>query len=135
MKRMGRRLGAVALLAMLVRAIVPSGFMLATAETPEGRFLTIEMCEGHGLAPRVVDLDTGKLIDPAKAPKAPAEGKVKAPPCVFAASAHVATPTPVAELVAFPVEHGVAFDASRDVRPGEGIPAPPPPSTGPPSLI
>ncbi len=33
------------------------------------------------------------------------------------------------------VVHKVRFTMVRDLRPGRGIPAPPPPSTGPPILI
>lgn len=132
---MGRRLGALALLAMLVRALVPAGFMLAEAENGHGRYLTVTFCEEHGRTAQVIDLDTGKQVDPAKLPKSSGHDKSKAPPCVFAATAHFATPTAVAEFVSFPVEHSVAFHAADDVRPGEGIPAPPPPQTGPPALI
>lgn len=130
---MGVRLGAIALLAMLVRAIVPAGYMLAQADTGQGRFLTVEMCEGH--AARVIDLDTGKQVDPSKLPgKAPgkADDKSKHAPCVFASIASVATPVAVAEPVEFVATQDVGFIVDRSIRPGRGIAAPPPPSTGPP---
>ncbi len=133
---MGRRLGAIALLAMLVRAIVPAGFMLAAADTAHGRYLTVELCVEHGGGRQVIDLDTGKPVDLSKPqPSKTDHSKSKAPPCVFAASAHVAAPVVFATLEAFPVEHATVFHALPDVRPGEGIAAPPPPSTGPPELI
>lgn len=133
---MGRRLGAIALLALLVRAVVPAGFMLASAETGEGRYLTVEFCEGHGKPAQVIDLDTGKLVDPSDLPKGDSDdGQGKAPPCVFAGAAHVAPPVVFAELAVFPAERAVVVHAAQDVRPGEGIAAPPPPSTGPPSAI
>jgi hypothetical protein len=74
MQHMGRRLGAIALLAMLVRAIVPAGYMLATAETAHGRYLTITICDSHAGATQVLDLTTGKLVDPS-AGEAPGQGR------------------------------------------------------------
>ena len=132
---MGARLGAIALLAMLVRAIVPAGYMLAQAETGQGRFLTVEMCEGH--AASVIDLDTGKQVD---ASKFPGKGSGKPDdkshaPCVFASTASVATPVAIAEPIEFTATQKVEFGVDHTVRPGRGIAAPPPPSTGPPSAV
>jgi hypothetical protein len=138
MQRMGRRLGAIALLAMLVRAVVPAGYMLAEADTGSGRHLVVQMCRGHETTSRVIDLDTGKQIDAAKIAKTTGKtGKSdpKLAPCVFAGAPVLAQPAAVAEPVEFISEWAVKFDVSRDIRPGRGIPAPPPPSTGPPSLI
>ena len=129
---MGARLGAIALLAMLVRAIVPAGYMLAEADTGQGRYLTVEMCEGH--AAKVIDLDTGKQVDPSKLP-GKAKGDGKGAPCVFAATASFATPIAIAEPVQFVVSHDVEFGVDLNVRPGRGIAAPPPPATGPPASI
>lgn len=132
---MGWRLGAIALLALLVRAIVPAGFMLTAAETEDGRYLTVTFCSEHPGTPQVIDLATGKIVDG----KAPADGQkhdAGNEPCVFAVAAHA--PAPVAGI---PLD--IRFAASADetvrietgIRPGRGIAAPPPPSTGPPSLI
>lgn len=136
---MGRRLGAIALLAMLVRAIVPAGYMLASAETPGGRYLTVQMCEQHAGPAQVIDLDTGKIVDASQISKvSKGEGKKANPgdaPCVFAGAPVMAQPDAVAEPVEFVIAHEVDFGVVRDVRPGRGIPAPPPPATGPPSLI
>ena len=129
---MGARLGAIALLAMLLRAVVPAGYMLAQADTGQGRFLTVEMCEGH--AAKVIDLDTGKQIDPSKLP-GKADDKSKHAPCVFAATASVATPVAIAEPVEFIATQDVDFGVDLNVRPGRGIAAPPPPSTGPPASL
>jgi hypothetical protein len=40
-----------------------------------------------------------------------------------------------AQPVEFVVSHDIDFGIVRDLRPGRGIPAPPPPSTGPPATI
>lgn len=132
MHRMGWRIGALALIALLVRAFVPAGFMLAEAETGSGRYLTLELCDSHGGTPKVVDLETGKIMD------APVKGQPSEnqPPCVFCASiVAMASPEPIVELVKFVTAHGVDFLEIRDLRPGRGIAAPPPPSTGPPASI
>jgi len=134
MRHMGRRLGALALLAMLVRAIIPAGYMVAQADTGSGRFLTVEMCDGHNAQAQVIDLDTGKTVDLSKLPKS---GKTdnNPSPCVFAAVVAMAPPLSAAEPIKFLATHQVDFVVVRDLRPGRGIAAPPPPSTGPPSLI
>ncbi len=134
MRRMGRRLGAIALLAVLVRAVIPAGYMLAHADTDSGRYLVVEMCDGHDTAKQVIDLDTGKEIKLDKLPKKTG-GDPGSAPCVFAGAIAMAQPVTVAEPVEFLTEHQVDFAAVRDLRPGRGIAAPPPPSTGPPSLI
>lgn len=134
---MGARLSAIALLALLVRAVVPAGYMLAHAGTGEGRYLTVEMCEGHAPA-RVIDLDTGMLVDASQLPgNTQSEGgdDGKTAPCVFAAAAPLAPPLLAAEAVQFAAAYNVEFAARPDVRPGRGIAAPPPPATGPPSAI
>ncbi len=137
MRRMGARLGAIALLVMFARAVVPAGYMLAHAETGEGRYLTVEMCEGHA-QPQVIDLDTGQLVDASNLPgKAHGEGSgdSTSAPCVFASATPLAPPILVGEAVEFAVSYGVEFSLPADVRPGRGIAAPPPPATGPPSTI
>ncbi|MDP3494401.1 MAG: hypothetical protein Q8R82_14920 [Hyphomonadaceae bacterium] len=133
MRSIGRRLGAIALLAMLVRAIIPAGYMLAEADTGAGRYLTVEMCDGHAKA-QVIDLDTGELIDVSKLPKN-AKSESETSPCVFAGATAIELPVATAKPVEFRVAHQVDFVVVRDLRPGRGIAAPPPPSTGPPSLI
>ena len=129
---MGARLGAIALLAMLVRAVLPAGYMLAQADTAQGRYLTVEMCEGH--AAKVIDLDTGEQVDPSDIP-GKAGGDAKGAPCVFASVTPVATPVAAAELIEFVASQDIGFVVDRDVRPGRGIAAPPPPSTGPPATL
>lgn len=134
MRRTMRGLAAFALLTLLVRAVVPAGYMLATAETPDGRYLTVTLCEGHDGPQQVIDLDTGLPVDPSVLDKVD-DGKTPTPagpPCVFAAVAHLAQPVDASEPVEFAASEHVVFAVVRDVRPGRGIAAPPPPSTGPP---
>ncbi|MEP7210685.1 MAG: hypothetical protein ABI740_07600 [Alphaproteobacteria bacterium] len=129
---MGKRLGALALLAMAVRAIVPAGYMLATADTAGGRYLTITLCDAHGDNQRVLDVKAGKYVDPSEVP-ANHSNKVEHAPCVFAIAAPAAPPAASIELIAFSAVHqDIVLAVPRDIRPGRGIAAPPPPSTGPP---
>jgi hypothetical protein len=133
MRSVGRRLGAIALLAMLVRAIVPAGYMLAEAETPNGRYLVVQMCDDHRVAPQVIDLDTGKVVE-ASDPLNKSGGKAGDAPCVFAAAAQMTAPQTIAEPVVFQQRVAAVFIPAASVTPGRGIAAPPPPATGPPVL-
>jgi len=136
MRRLGRHLGAIALLALLVRAVMPAGYMIAAADTPHGRYLTVALCGDHQGQSQVIDLDTGKLIDASDVPGGTPKDKSSThQPCVFASAPHFAVAaTPVGPIV-FQVVHQVHFAATANLRPGLGIAAPPPPSTGPPNLI
>jgi hypothetical protein len=55
-------------------------------------------------------------------------------PCVFAVASHVSPPTQPPAPIAYVIAPSVRVELARDLRPGLGLPAPPPPSTGPPSL-
>ena len=129
---MGWRLGAFALMALLVRAIVPTGYMLAEADTGSGRYLTLELCDAHGSKPQIIDLETGKILD---LPNESTSSNPPQHPCVFAGVVASTPPDSAHEPVIFKVERDVDFGIVRDLRPGRGIAAPPPPSTGPPSFI
>jgi hypothetical protein len=131
MKRVGWRLGAFALMALLVRAIMPAGYMLAEAQTASGRYLTLELCDAHDGKPKLVNLDTGQIVD------APQDGKsgIPQPSCVCGALASMTPPVSGAEPVVFTNAGIVDFAEVRDLMPGRGIAAPPPPSTGPPKHI
>lgn len=134
MRQLSRRLGAIALLALLVRAIVPAGYMVASADTGNGRFLTVTVCSGHQNVVRVIDLDTGREVSPGEAPGGQTDDDSSSQPCVFGTAPHLATPVTFAEpervhvIAAAP-----AALRPASLRPGRGIAAPPPPATGPPA--
>jgi hypothetical protein len=130
-KRIGWRLCAFALMALLVRAIMPAGYMLAEAQTASGRYLTLELCDAHDGKPKLVNLDTGEIVD---APEDDESGMPQ-PPCVCGAFASMAPPVSGAEAVVFTNAGEVDFIEVRDLMPGRDIAAPPPPSTGPPTSI
>ncbi len=133
---MGRKLGALALLAVLVRALVPGGYMLAAADTPEGRFVVMQLCDSHAQPVSALNLDTGELVDLADVPlKKPAGGKTDQPPCAFAATPAMSAPPSAVAIPFQAVSQQIDLPAPSYVQPGRGLSAPPPPATGPPNLI
>ena len=111
---------AMALMAVLVRAIVPTGFMIA----PE-RGLNLVICSGFGPAASRTDGDAPS--------KAPHKGEQ---PCAFAGF-HTATSTDAVAWIFAPSEWVDAAPRllSLDLAPGRGLAAPPPPSHAPPSRL
>ena len=109
----------LALAALWMQALVPQGFMVASAST--GPALVI--CTGHG--PLQGSDHSGK------APKPSSDA-----PCIFAAHGAVSTP-PLAALLPAHAPATAIVDSQSFVRqtPGRGLAAPPPPSRGPPELI
>lgn len=128
-------LSALALLAIAVRALVPAGYMLAPAQ--DGRFIAVQLCSEHGASEAVIDLNTGRLVDPDDIPadNAPEKAPGADAPCVFATAAALGLAEPPPALpVAFSVTaegHPLFFSTA----PGRGLAAPPPWSTGPPSTL
>ncbi len=127
MRRAGAFHSIIALATLVVfamRALVPAGYMLA--QDADARGLTVTMCTLQGA------VVTHDLSGAADAPEKPAQEEA---PCVFALIAPVAPPADGAALeVAVAASHDRA-PRSVDVRPGQGLAAPPPWSTGPPALV
>jgi hypothetical protein len=134
---------AVTLVALLLRALVPAGFMLATDARAEGVVITI--CTGNGMQSHAVLRADGTMqtvADPAVEaggaddPAGEAQGHQQAP-CVFAALAQLPE-GPEAPGLANPLseaEQPTAVAAISPVAPGRGLAAPPPPATAPPSQL
>ena len=123
-KVLRRTAPVLAALAVTLRVLVPAGVMVATA--PDGG-LQMTLCTGQG----AMSVLPGDPKGPPEADKGASDS-----PCAFAGLA-VFTP---AESVLLPVPapwpaplapEGVQ---AQDLRPGLGLPAPPPPKTGPPHL-
>ena len=130
---LAQALAAFALLAMVVRALVPAGYMVAAAD--DGRFLTITLCSSHGGREAVLDLKTGALLDADAAPddQAPADAPKSDTPCVFATAAALSAPqTPEAFVAPFQIA-SVDQPQTRAAAPGRGLVAPPFWSKGPPA--
>jgi hypothetical protein len=109
---------AMALMAVLVRAVIPTGYMIA----PE-QGLNLVICTGHGPAVSRADDET-----PSKAPQKQDQ------PCAFAGFHATATIFAVAFTAAPMVwSHASPRLNSLDLAPGRGLAAPPPPSHAPPT--
>lgn len=122
-------LRALIVVAFALRAVVPAGYMLASA----GKGATVVLCSAQGSINVQIDPVTGHVTVIKKAPgQAPDRDD---PPCAFAALAKVAIDAPVLSL-ALPVEHATPFvTPAQYLAPGLGLSAPPPPATGPPTSI
>ena len=128
--RSSRLLGALILLAFAIRAVVPAGYMLNSA--PQSG-VSVVLCSAHGLIEVKVDPVTGEVSLAKKSPDNQS-GKDDSP-CAFSAIAKIAPPSTGFKLVA-PRELAVlAPPVSHHVAPGQGLTAPPPPATGPPSTV
>lgn len=122
-------LTVLAFLAVAVRAIVPAGYMLGS---DDGRFVSVMLCGSTGWVEALVDRDTGAILDPEEQP-APKQTHDNAP-CVFAMAAPLAAPESAPHVATAHHTQIVAEAFLRDARPGLGLAAPPPWSTGPPSI-
>jgi len=113
---------ALAALALLMQLLIPQGFMVQAEAAGPG----LVICTGHG-AFVVADKQ-----HPAKPPKPAGDA-----PCAFAAHGATAPPPPPAAAAAPALEPrpDVAVLSLRDLTPGRGLAAPPPPSHGPPARL
>lgn len=116
---------ALALIGVALRAVTPAGFMLA----PVGGAMTVVLCTAQG--PELITLDLG---DHKPGKDTPKHDKAEAP-CVFAAAAHLASPERAAIAAPLALAFVIAPLSAEHVQPGRGLAAPPPWSTGPPSLV
>ncbi len=109
----------LAVLALLVRAAIPSGYMVAQDHGPQ-----LVICSGHAVTPAE---PAGKPGDPP-----PRSDQV----CVFA-GAHLALAAPAAPALLpwTKIPSEVVLLRRLDLTPGRGLAAPPPPATGPPILL
>jgi hypothetical protein len=130
----------MAALAVLLRVLVPAGFMIAPPDQAHAGMIPIVLCTGKGnvnafLAPdgtlhQSADTDDG---DPGEHDP----GLDQHGDCIFAhAVTAPATPDLPAAIVPVPEQPPVLAGPLRlDLVPGRGLAAPPPPSTAPPTLI
>jgi len=129
----------LALLALVMRLMLPSGFMVAGSA---GQGTSLVICTGTGA--QTVQLDpTGhpgvaasdQDYGPKKSPNPSDSGRSH--PCAFAASGH-GLAWPDALPPTQPVTYAQAMSAhalTPSQRPGLGLAAPPPYTTGPPTTV
>lgn len=137
------RLALVAgLMALVVRAMVPAGFMLAPPGQGAAGPIPIVLCTEAGTIQALMAAD-GSIIDDPSATDTPSDdpehsqGATDHQSCVFAHT--VAPPVPAAPILG-PLTQTAQLEApigavSLDLVPGRGLAAPPPPATAPPVHI
>ena len=136
--RLGRVSLTLAALALFVRLLVPAGYMLAT-ESAANALPGLVICTGQGAMVLTLDA-SGRAVppDPGKSHSGqPDSGKSKGGdhPCTYA-SAAATHATPLLSSVDAPVRFAAvaAPPLLTTQRPGLGLAAPPPFTTGPPSI-
>ncbi len=120
-RRLRLGLAVLALAALALKVLIPSGFMVAQT----GGAFPLVICTGHG------PLDLSGQTDPLHGKKSSSDA-----PCAF--SGHAATTPPPSLLIAAAVGLvylAPAIDRRGDLVPGRGLAAPPPPSHGPPLSV
>lgn len=133
---------ALTVLAMAMRVVIPGGYMVAGSETAQG-LPQVVICTGQGAMAVAVDAD-GHLVktslkptsEPSHSDPTHSDKDRPDPPCAFsaasAAAQSVSLSLPVA-LVRF--SHSTPLPLASAQRPGLGLAAPPPWTTGPPSIL
>jgi hypothetical protein len=124
----------LAVLALLLKAIIPAGVMLDPARAGQG-LSPVVMCTGHGPMTAWVDAN-GKLADPHHAKSAPVSDRHGERPCAFAAMAAPLNAPPAGEIVA--AQSAVAMATAEPhvaARLTLRRVAAPPPQTGPPNFV
>lgn len=127
-------LGTFALIAFIVRGLVPAGYMLETSAEP-GQFVKVAICHGDGgTGTLTLDLKTGKYVDTDDLP-GQSDPDQKASSCPYAMTAFFSLPA-VAVTLNKPVydAYAPALEIAL-VAPGQGLAAPPPPPRAPPLTV
>ena len=138
LKGFSRTLAAFALLAVMVRALIPAGYMVTPADQA-GSTSIIMLCTAQGYVARSIDLSTGKVAAVSTSSEdhrdEPAKKSTDHPPCVFASATAVPAPE-TAQAIETPVQDASQTWANTaGLAPGRGLAAPPPWPTGPPLTV
>ncbi|WP_334160619.1 DUF2946 family protein [Phenylobacterium sp.] len=121
----------LACLAVVLKVLVPPGFMVAgpVHHTP----FPLVLCTAQGMVTVDAGAPSGEASDPDGQPGGqPADGA----PCAFAAAAQFAPPPGLVapDLVEFASFQAIAPRPLVHLAPGRGLAAPPLPARGPPNL-
>ena len=119
----------LAILALSVRIVVPQGYMVA--QRGQGFSSPIVLCTADGARTVFVDNQGGATSGPAQDHSGDVHHDA---PCIFAASAALASPDLFTVLEGVRTVHLEDAPVPVGQSPGRGLSAPPPPSTGPPIL-
>jgi hypothetical protein len=121
LRRLRLGFAVLALIAVAFRVLIPPGFMIAKT----GGAFPLVICTGHG------PLDLSNKPDPIHD-----KTSTNDVPCAFAGYAATTPPASVVVAAATTLAYlAPALDRRRDLVPGRGLAAPPPPSQGPPRSV
>ncbi len=117
-------------LAIALRAIVPAGYMLGA----QGKTITAYIC-GEGVMAKAVAIPMKPNLLKSGIP-ANGEAAHKAAPCAFAAMAWAMPDVPLVGSDDRAMPSTIAPHTKQSIaRIGHGLAAPPPPKTGPPTIL
>lgn len=129
-----------AMVAVMLRALIPAGFMLAAPGQAQAGGIPIVLCTEQGSITALMAED-GTIIEPGSAdqtdPQHDHPAAVDHDSCLFAFAQTGASPplTLTVDKVVPAVAEASVGQLPADLVPGRGLAAPPPPSTAPPALI
>jgi hypothetical protein len=121
----------LAALALFVRLLFPSGFMLSPDRTA---LPTIVICTGQGAMTLTLGAD-GHPVEAGKGDGHRSDNKTSHPCTFAAATVSAVAPVLVAVLIPQRLAQVAVAPLLTTQRPGLGLAAPPPPTTGPPVQI
>ncbi|WP_304172369.1 DUF2946 family protein [Phenylobacterium aquaticum] len=122
----------LATLALFVRLLFPSGFMLSPDRTA---LPTIVICTGQGAMTVTLDAQGHKVEAGQGGDHHGSDGKTSHPCTFAAATVSAVAPLLIAVLIPQQLAQVTAAPLLTTQRPGLGLAAPPPPTTGPPAQI
>ncbi len=133
---------ALTVLAMAMRVVIPSGYMVASAQATHG-LPQMVICTGQGAMAVAID-GAGHLVKTSPKPASkpahsdPTHSDKDRPdhPCAFSATSAAAQSANLAlSLAPVRFSHSAPQPLASAQRPGLGLAAPPPWTTGPPSIL
>ena len=128
---------AVTVLAMAMRVVIPSGYMVARSDAAHG-LPQMVICTSQGAMVVAVDAE-GHLVKTSLKPASkPSHQDKDRPdhPCAFSATSAAAQSASLAlPLAPVRFSHSAPLPLASAQRPGLGLAAPPPWTTGPPSIL
>ena len=128
---------AVTVLAMAMRVVIPSGYMVARSDAAHG-LPQMVICTSQGAMVVAVDAE-GHLVKTSLKPASkPSHQDKDRPdhPCAFSATSAAAQSANLTlPLAPLSFSHSAPLPLASAQRPGLGLAAPPPWTTGPPSIL
>jgi len=121
---------------MAMRVVIPTGYMVASSEAAHG-LPQMVICTGQGAMAVTVDTD-GHLIKTSLKPASkPSQSNKDRPdhPCAFSGTAAAQSASQSLPLALVRLSHSAPLPFASVQRPGLGLAAPPPWTTGPPSIL